>query len=68
MSVAELQVDLKQLVKEAVKEALTEDSEMLRDLIAESIEDIALLQRMEEGRNTPLVSREKIMKILESKS
>ena len=68
MSVVEQQVDLKQLMKEAVKEALAENSEMLKELIAESIEDIAFLQRMEEGRKTPLVSRKKIMKILESKS
>lgn len=66
MSVVEQQLDLKQLMKEAVKEALAENSEMLRDLITETFEDIALLQRMEEGRKTPLVSREEVMEILES--
>ena len=51
------QEELKQVVKEAIKEVLAENSEMLKDLMVEVLEDAALLQRMEEGRQTELVGR-----------
>jgi hypothetical protein len=66
MSTAEQQ-DLKQVVKDAVKEVMLENSDMLKDLLVEAIEDVSLLQRMEEGRQTELVSRDEIMEILEPK-
>lgn len=59
--------ELKQIVKEAVKEVLAENRELVKDLLAETLEDIALLQRMEEGRETELVSREQVMEHLEPK-
>ena len=61
------QQEIKQAVKEAIKEAMIENSETLKDLLVEVIEDLALLQRMEEGRQTELVSREEIMELLEPK-
>ena len=61
------QPDLKQVVKEAIKEVMIENSDMLKDLLVEILEDSALLQRMEEGRQTELVSREEIMDLLEPK-
>lgn len=66
MSAAEQQ-ELKQIVKEAVKEVMIENSGMMKDLLVEVLDDIALLQRMEEGRKTELVSREQIMDHLEPK-
>lgn len=66
MSAAE-QEELKQVVKKAIKEVLIEDSGLFKDLLVEVLEDIALLQRMEEGRQTELVSREEIMECLEPK-
>jgi len=66
MSAAEQQ-ELKQIVKEAVKEVMIENSGMMKDLLVEVLDDIALLQRMEEGRKTELVSREQIMEHLEPK-
>ena len=66
MSAAERQ-ELKQIVKEAVKEVMIENSGMMKDLLVEVLDDIALLQRMEEGRKTELVSREQIMEHLEPK-
>lgn len=64
MAVVEQQLDLKQLVKEAVKEALVENSEQFKEMIAEVLEDIALLQRMEEGRQTELISEAQVMELL----
>ena len=66
MSTAE-QENLKQVVKDAIREAFTENREMVKELLAEVVEDIALLQRMEEGRDTDLVSRDQIMQLLEPK-
>ena len=66
MSTAE-QENLKQVVKDAIREAFTENREMVKELLAEVVEDIALLQRMEEGHDTDLVSRDQIMQLLEPK-
>jgi hypothetical protein len=66
MSTAE-QENLKQVVKDAIREAFTENREMVKELLAEVVDDIALLQRMEEGRDTDLVSREQVMQLLEPK-
>jgi hypothetical protein len=66
MSAAKPQ-ELKPAVKEAIKEAMVENSETLKDLLVEVIEDVALLQRMEEGRQTELVSRDEVMGLLEPK-
>ena len=66
MSTAE-QENLKQVVKDAIREAFTENREMVKELLAEVVEDVALLQRMQEGRDTDLVSRDQIMQLLEPK-
>lgn len=61
------QAELKQVVKDAIKEALAENSEVLKDMIAEIVEDSALLERMMEGRATEFVSRDEVMALLEPK-
>jgi hypothetical protein len=61
------QEELKRVVKEAVQEVMMENSEMLRDLLAEVLEDVVLLRRMEEGRETELISRAEVMDLLEPK-
>lgn len=66
MSSAEKQ-ELKQVVKEAIREAVIENSDLLKDLLVEVLEDTALLQRMEEGRQTEPISREDVMELLEPK-
>jgi hypothetical protein len=66
MSTAE-QENLKQVVKDAIREAFTENREMVKELLAEVVEDIALLQRMEERRDTDRVGRDQIMQLLEPK-
>jgi hypothetical protein len=64
MSAAE-QEELKRVVKEAVLEALSENSEVLKGLLVGALEDAALLERMEEGRQTEFVGRDEVMRLLE---
>ena len=58
------QQEIKQAVKDAVREAMIENNGTLKDMRVEVIEDLALLQRMEEGRETELISRDEIMGVL----
>jgi hypothetical protein len=66
MSSGEL-AELKQAVKEAIAEAMRENSEVVKDILVEVLEDMALLQRMEEGRQTEFVGRQEVMELLEPK-
>jgi uncharacterized membrane protein len=59
--------ELKQVVKDAIKEIMVEDREALKELLLDVLEDLALLKRMEEGRETELVSRDEVMELLERK-
>ena len=66
MSTAE-QLQLKQAVKDALKEVMLENSEMLKDILLEVLEDIAMLRRIEEGRQSELINRTDVMDLLERK-
>jgi hypothetical protein len=66
MSTVEQQ-ELKQAVKDALKEVMLENSEMLKDILLEVLEDIALLRRIEEGRQSELINRTDVMDLLERK-
>ena len=55
---------LKALVKEAVIEALEERKDDFREIVLEAIEDIALSRAIEEGENTPTVSRDEVFGML----
>jgi hypothetical protein len=61
------QHELKQAIKDAIKEVMLENREVVKDILVEVLEDLTLLQRMEEGRQTELVGREEIMEVLEPK-
>ena len=52
---------LKKAVKEALAELLVEQPDLFRELLAEAIEDVALLKAMEQGRKTKLVSRKIVL-------
>lgn len=58
---------LKQTLKEAILELITENKEEFSDLITEIVEDIALSKAIEEGEKTELVDKESIFAILEQK-
>jgi hypothetical protein len=63
MSVSEL--ELKDAVKAALLELLVEQRPLLRDLLQEVIEDIAMSRAIDEGTATPPVSREEVFAALE---
>lgn len=56
--------ELKALLKEAVIEALEEKKDDFRAIVLEAMEDIALSKAIEEGENSPVVSRREVFKIL----
>jgi hypothetical protein len=61
------QQELKQAIKDAIREVVIENREIVKDILVEVLEDVALLQRMEEGRQTELIGRDEIMGLLEPK-
>ena len=56
---------LKDLFKTAVLEVLEERKELLRDIIEETMEDIALARAIEQGQRTEEVSRSEVTSLLE---
>jgi len=56
---------LKKLFKEALIEALEEKKDIFYKLIAEAIEDVALVRAIQEGEKTKPVSKKEILNILE---
>jgi len=58
---------LKAILKAAVIEAFEERRELLRDLIAEAIEDIAMARAIEEGAATNTADPVDVYKILDRK-
>jgi len=68
---AHVQVDarhLKDLVKEAVAEALEQQKSYLYDVVAEALEDIAMAHAIREGDQGDFVSREEVFSILGNKA
>ena len=59
---------LKQAMKEALSETLSEQRDLFREVFAEVLEDFALVEAIEEGRQTEKVSRERIFDVLEGGS
>jgi hypothetical protein len=55
---------LKALLKEALVEVLEQRREWFSALMAEALEDIALVQAIKEGETTEIVSREEIFELL----
>ena len=58
---------LKALLKAAVVEVLEERRELVRDLIEEALEDIAMARAIDEGAPTKTVDPAEVYKILDSK-
>jgi hypothetical protein len=59
---------IKQLMKEALVEALQEQKGVFHDLIVEAIEDIALTNAIRQGADTKSVSRDEIFDILKGQA
>jgi len=56
---------LKQLLKEALIEAIEEKRNLFYDLIVDAVEDIAIVRTIQEGENTETISKQEIFNILE---
>ena len=57
---------LKDLFKAAVIEALEERRDLVKDIVEEAMEDIALARAIEEGVSGESVSRDEVFALLES--
>ena len=58
--------ELKNLVKSAVVEALQEQRALVKEIVEEAIEEIALTHAIDEGLASKPATREEIFHILES--
>lgn len=58
------EIRLKALLKEALVEVLEQRREWFSALMAEALEDIALVQAIKEGETTEIVSRDEIFDLL----
>jgi hypothetical protein len=59
---------LRQMLREAVAEALDDRRELLHDVIADVLEDIGLAEAIREGRKTERVDRETVFAALDEHS
>ena len=60
--------ELEQAMKEALLETVAEQRDVLRELVAEVLEDFALGEAMREGEATDIVDRERVFALLEGGS
>ncbi|HEU0015656.1 MAG TPA: hypothetical protein VFQ45_18410 [Longimicrobium sp.] len=60
------ETQLKDALKLALIEVLEERSELLRDVLAEVLEDVALVRAIQEGEVSGAVSRDEVFRALES--
>ena len=59
---------LKQILKEALMEALEEKKDVFHELIVEVIEDIGMINAIREGQNTETVGKQEIFDILQGQA
>ncbi len=64
-TISESDEKLKEVFKSAIVEVLQERQELVRDILAEIIEDIAFSKAIAEGEETPRVSRNSVFEVLE---
>ena len=59
------ETQLKDLMKTAILEIFEERRDLFQELIAEALEDIAMIKAIDEGKDSDPVSRDAIFAILE---
>lgn len=57
---------LKEALKSAIVEILEERKDLVREVLEEALEDIALARAIEEGEQSELVSRDDVLNVLEA--
>jgi spore coat polysaccharide biosynthesis protein SpsF (cytidylyltransferase family) len=62
------ETQMKELFKQAFVELLQEQKDLLYELVAEIIEDFALLRAIREGEDTETIRREEVFRVLEEMS
>ena len=60
------ETQIKELIKSAILEIFQERRDLFQELVAEALEDLALVKAIDEGKDSEAVSREAIFSILES--
>ena len=55
---------LRGLLQRAVADALAEQRDLLREIVAEAMEEVAMIEAIEEGRQTERVSRSSVFDAL----
>lgn len=56
---------LKEVLKAAVVEVLEERSDLVRTIVEEALEDLALTRAIEEGKGSEVVGRDQVFGLLE---
>jgi hypothetical protein len=56
---------LKEALKSAIVEILEERKDLVREVLEEALEDIALAHAIEEGEQSELVTRDEVFNVLE---
>ena len=59
---------LKELLKSAIVEILEERKDLVREVLEEALEDIALARAIEEGEQSEIVTRDEVFNALESRN
>jgi hypothetical protein len=62
------QDQLKDLIKAALVEVLEERQDLLQEVIAQALEDMALTRAIEEGESSELIKREEVFNLLEGRA
>lgn len=62
------ETQLKDALKLALIEVLEERPDLLRDMLAEVMEDVALMRAIQEGEATEPVSRDEVFRALEERA
>lgn len=57
---------LKEALKSAIVEVLEERRDLVREVLEEALEDIALARAIDEGEQSELVSRDEVLNALEA--
>lgn len=57
---------VKDLLKQAMLEVFQERQDLIYDLVAEVIEDLALVRAIKEGEATETISKAEVLQVLES--
>ena len=56
---------LKELLKQAIIEAMEEKKDLVHDLLVEAMEDLAMIHAIQEGEETEPVGRDEVFRALE---